>query len=261
VYAMGGRPLVAINLVCWNSAELSLDLLNDVLAGANDVAAANGFAIAGGHTIDDPEPKYGLAVVGEVDPDRLLRNSGFRPGDALVLTKPIGTGGISTAGKAEQAPADATDAMVATMLRTNRDAATAAIDAGATGATDITGFGLLGHLGIAAQASGIDVRITAAAVPVIAGARELIEAGFVSGGTRRNLEWVSSRLDRGAVDDVTLMLLCDAQTSGGLLFGAEPDAARAAVERLRDTGHDCAVIGEAVRGRGRLRLDAPLGQT
>ena len=147
VYAMGGRPLLALNLVGWNSEELSTELLGDVLLGAQDVADAGGFVIAGGHTVDDPEPKFGLAVVGEADPDQLLTNAGFRAGDVLVLTKPLGVGVITTAIKRGDAPAEVVDAAVASMTRLNDEAARVALAVGATGATDVTGFGLLGHLG------------------------------------------------------------------------------------------------------------------
>ena len=147
IYAMGGTPLMALNLVCWNSDELSADLLVEVLQGAQEIASEAGFVIAGGHTVDDPEPKFGLAVMGEVHPDRMLTNTGFRPGDALVLTKPLGIGVITTAIKSGDAPPDVVEAAMQSMTRLNADAAAVAVAAGATGATDITGFGLLGHLG------------------------------------------------------------------------------------------------------------------
>jgi selenide, water dikinase len=253
VYAMGGRPLFALNLVCWNSAELPPRLLDGLLAGAAEVAAECGFVTVGGHTVDDPEPKFGLSVVGEAHPQRLLRNSGLRDGDALVLTKALGTGVISTAAKADRAAAAAVDAMVASMCRPNAEAAAVALDAGATGATDVTGFGLLGHLAQMARVSGVDLTLDAAAVPVLVHARDLAAAGYVPGGSRRNLDWVRDRLDTGPVDEVTLTLLADAQTSGGLLFGVAARAADA-VTRLRSCGHDCAVIGRAVRGSGMIRL-------
>ena len=160
IYAMGGRPLLALNLVAWNTAELSTELLGEVLAGAQDVANEGGFVIAGGHTVDDPEPKFGLAVVGEVHPNRLLTNSGFRPGDALILSKALGIGVITTGIKSGQAPVDAVDAALASMNRLNDRAAAVALAAGATGATDVTGFGLLGHLGRAAIESGSTPRLT-----------------------------------------------------------------------------------------------------
>ncbi len=254
VYAMGGRPLFALNIVCWNLDQLPASVLQEVLGGAAEVAKECGYLTVGGHTVDDPEPKFGLAVTGEVDPDRVLRNSGLRPGDELVLTKALGTGIVSTAAKADAAPASAVDAMVASMCRVNDEAAAAALDAGATGATDITGFGLLGHLAQMARASNVDVDLDVAAVPLLDGARQLAEAGHVPGGSRRNLAWVRACVDSGGVDEVTQLLLADAQTSGGLLFGAEPARARRAVARLTRSGHRCVSVGRAVAGEGRIRL-------
>lgn len=255
VYAMGGRPLFALNLVCWNSAELPASLLDEMLAGAAEVASDNGFVIAGGHTVDDPEPKFGLSVTGEVHPDRMLRNTGLRDGDVLVLTKPLGTGIIATATKAGQANDTATEAMVTAMCRSNAAASAAALDAGATGATDVTGFGLLGHLGQMAYASATDVTLDVAAVPLLPHARELAAAGYVPGGSGRNLEWARERLHTGEVDTTTLLLLADAQTSGGLLFGAAPEQAERAVATLSDTGHECAAIGRVTSGDGRIQLN------
>jgi selenide, water dikinase len=254
VYAMGGRPLFALNLVCWNSTELPAELLGEVLAGAAEVAAECGYAVVGGHTVNDPEPKFGLSVVGEAHPDRLLRNSGLRAGDALVLTKALGAGIISTAAKAGKAGPGAVEAMIASMSRTNEEAATAALRAGATGATDVTGFGLLGHLSQAARASGVDATVDTAAVPLLPGTSDLAAAGYVPGGSRHNLDWVADRIDRGPVDDLTVTVLGDAQTSGGLLFGAEPEAAASAAAQLRETGHDCAVIGHVSAGTGMITL-------
>lgn len=254
VYAMGGRPLFALNLVCWNSAELGGELLGEVLAGAAEVAAECGYAVVGGHTVDDPEPKFGLAVTGEVHPDRLLRNDRLRPGDMIVLSKPLGTGIISTAAKAETVGAKTVAAMVASMCRTNAAAGAIALQAGATGATDVTGFGLLGHLGQMALASGADVELDVASIPLLPGTRDLAEAGYVPGGTHRNLAWVRDRLDAGAADPATTLLLADAQTSGGLIFGVDPGQAPDVASRLRETGHDAAVIGHATPGAGKIRL-------
>ncbi|CAN5130120.1 selenide, water dikinase SelD [soil metagenome] len=254
VYAMGGRPLLALNLVGWNVDELPTELLGDVLAGAADVGAECGFVTVGGHTVDDPEPKFGLAVVGEVHPDRILTNAGLRHGDVLVLTKPLGVGIIATAIKRDLGTPEVADAAVASMTRSNADACAAALAAGATGATDITGFGLLGHLGRMAEESGVDVVVDAGAVPLLPGARALAETGCVPGGSHRNLDWVRERLDDGGLDETTVILLADAQTSGGLLFGAAPDQATTAVERLIATGHQAAVVGRVDTGTGRLRL-------
>ena len=255
VYAMGGRPLLALNLVAWNSEELSNDLLTEVLAGGEDTARACGFVVGGGHTVDDPEPKYGMAVVGEVNPSRMLTNSRLRPGNALVLTKPLGTGVISTAIKLGEARADVVDRAVREMTRSNEAAAAAAMRHGATAATDVTGFGLLGHGLRMAQESGVDLEISVGEVPIIEGARELAGSGIVPGGTARNLDWVSQSLDTGDVADAWVTLLADAQTSGGLLLGmVSRDAALASVAELRLSGHEAAVIGQVTEGSGQIRL-------
>jgi selenide,water dikinase len=229
-------------------------MLDEVLAGAAEVAAACGYATVGGHSVDDPEPKFGLSVTGEVHPDRMLRNSGLRPGDALVLTKALGTGIISTASKAGLAPRETVDAMIASMCQVNSDASQAALAAGATGATDITGFGLLGHLATMAGASGVDVTVDVTSVPLLPSARELAAAGHVPRGSRRNLEWVGDRLDRGPADETTCVVLADAQTSGGLLFGAALPQALEAVARLQASGHACRIIGQAEPGAGMITL-------
>lgn len=254
VYAMGGRPLLALNIVCWNDEELPIEMLGEVLAGGHDIARLGGFVIAGGHTVTDPEPKYGLAVVGEVHPDRILTNAGLRPGDALVLTKPLGIGVVTTAIKRDGAPASVIAAAVASMTRLNDIGSRVALAAGATGATDVTGFGLLGHLGRMAAESRVDVELEVASIPVLDGVRELAAAGFVPGGSGRNLRWVADRLDRGRAAELDVTLLADAQTSGGLVFGVDPDAVDAVLAELGATGHTAACIGTARAGTGRLVL-------
>jgi selenide,water dikinase len=257
VYAMGGTPLFALNLVCWPSTgdtALGTDVLAEVLVGGADVGAKCGFAVVGGHTVDDPEPKYGLAVVGEVHPDRVLTNAGLRPGDALVLTKPLGVGVLTTAIKKGHAAPERVDAAVTVMTTPNADASRAALDAGSTGCTDVTGYGLLGHLTKMTVASGVDAHVDVAAVPVLDGVRELVAAGVVPGGTRRNREWVTDRVRTGSFGEPDVLLLADAQTSGGLLFGAEPERADAAVEALRTQGHPAARIGTVERGTGLVHL-------
>jgi len=254
VYAMGGTPFLALNLVGWNTEELSADLLAEVMIGAQDAGAEGGWLTVGGHTVDDPEPKFGLVVIGDVHPDRMLTNRGLRPGQSLVLTKPLGIGVISTATKGGAADEAVVAASVASMSRLNAAASRAALGAGATGATDVTGFGLLGHLGRMANESGVDVDLRVDAVPLIPGARELAERGFVPGGSGRNLDWIRERLDIGSVDETMVLLLADAQTSGGLLFGADPAAAVRAVEDLRASGHDAALVGTLTEGSGTIRL-------
>jgi selenide,water dikinase len=254
VYAMGGRPLVALNLVAWNTEELSTDLLGEVLAGGADVALAAGYVVGGGHTVDDPEPKFGLAVVGEADPDRLLTNAGLRPGDALVLTKPLGVGIATTAVKRGVAPAGLEAAAVELMTTRNAEGSAVALELGATGATDVTGFGLLGHLGRMALESQVDVTLLADAVPFLPGVRALAEDGVIPGGSRRNLDWVRPRLQVDGVDELGVLLLADAQTSGGLVIGLDPAAAPDAVARLVATGHTAAIIGHASAGTGTIRV-------
>ncbi|MFD0687661.1 selenide, water dikinase SelD [Actinomadura fibrosa] len=218
VYAVGGRPIVAVNLLAWPREVLPFELAREVLRGGLDVAAEAGCHIGGGHSVDDAEPKYGMAVTGVARPDLLLRNDRGRPGMPLSLTKPLGVGVLNNRHKATgEVFAHAVDSMVAL----NRDASAAALDAGAVCATDVTGFGLLGHLYKLARASGVGAVIDSAAVPYLDGAREAVRDGYVSGGTRRNLDWVAPHTDFGAADEETRLLLADAQTSGGLLIAGE----------------------------------------
>ena len=218
VYAMGGRPVVALNLLAWPRETLPFDLAREVLRGGLDVAAEAGCPVAGGHSVDDPEPKYGMAVTGLADPARLLRSDAGHPGTPLSLTKPLGVGVLNARHKATgEVFGDA----VASMTTLNREASEAALAAGATCATDVTGFGLLGHLLELARASEVTAVVDAAAVPYLDGAREAVRDGYVSGGTRRNLDWVRPHLDAGGVDEPELLLLADAQTSGGLLVAGE----------------------------------------
>jgi len=256
VYAMGGTPLLALNLVGWNVDELPTDLLGDVLEGGLAIAAEAGFVVAGGHTVDDPEPKYGMAVIGEVHPDAVLTNAGLRVGDVLVLTKPLGIGITTTAIKRDVAPPVLADAAIASMVRLNAAARDAAIAAGATGCTDVTGFGLLGHLARMVAESGVDATVDVDAVPVLTGVRDLLADGVVPGGSRRNLDHVAPTLDAGGHDDDTQLLLADAQTSGGLLFGAVDEGAAAeAVATLTASGHTAAVVGRVTGpGGGRISL-------
>ncbi|MER5217957.1 selenide, water dikinase SelD [Streptomyces sp. NPDC002838] len=218
VYAMGGRPVLAVNLLAWPRGVLPFDLARDVLRGGLDIAAEAGCHVGGGHSVDDPEPKYGMAVTGLADPARLLRNDTGRPGLPFSLTKPLGLGVLNNRHKAT---GERFEQAVATMVALNRDASAAALHAGATCATDITGFGFLGHLHKLARASGVTAVVDTAAVPYLDGAREAVRDGYVSGGTRRNLEWVAPFTDFGDTDADTRLLLADAQTSGGLLVAGE----------------------------------------
>jgi selenide,water dikinase len=219
IYAMGGRPVVAINLLGWPRELLPLELMTEVLRGGLAVATEAGCPLIGGHSIDDPEPKYGLAVTGLADPDLLLRNDAAMPGLPITLSKPIGVGLLNNRHKATgEIFAEA----IQTMTALNKDAAIAALDAGVKAATDVTGFGLLGHLYKMCRASRIGAVINTSAVPVVEGAREALRDGFVSGGTRRNLEWVADHVTGGPdIGEAEMLLLADAQTSGGLLMVGE----------------------------------------
>lgn len=246
IYAMGARPLFALNLVAFPRAHLGAGLLEEILRGGADIARHAGIAIIGGHSIDDPEPKYGLSVVGEVDPAAIVRNTGAQPGDVLVLTKPIGTGIIATALKNDRASAEWIAAAVASMTTLNREASAAMVRAGVHAATDVTGFGLLGHLAEMMRTGGVSARIRAAAVPLLPGAAELVQAGQIPGGTKRNLTDAAAYTTWHAdIPEWQRLLLCDAQTSGGLLIAAPS----AALGELRHT-----VIGEIVAGDGRIEV-------
>jgi selenide,water dikinase len=218
VYAMGGRPVVAVNLLGWPRDVLPLELAAETLRGGLDVCVDAGCHLAGGHSVDDPEPKYGLAVTGIADPNRLLRNNAGKPGTPLTLTKPLGIGVLNSRHKAtgERFPE-----AIAMMTTLNAAAARAALEAGAECATDVTGFGLLGHLHKLARASGLTAVIDSTAVPYVDGAREALAEGYVSGGTRRNLDWVAPHVDLSAISEEEALLLADAQTSGGLLIAGE----------------------------------------
>lgn len=255
VYAMGGRPLFALNVVAWNLDELGPEMLSDVLAGGQDAAKEAAFVIAGGHSIDDPEPKYGLAVVGEVDPAQMMTNAGFRAGDRVVLTKPIGVGVLTTAAKRGLATEADLLPAVTEMTRLNDQAADVATRACVSGATDITGFGLLGHLQRAAEESGVRITIEPDWVPILPGVAEFVEAGAVPGGGTRNAEHVMPRLDNArGYNEAIITILCDPQTSGGLAMSVGPELVDDVVSDLRSTGHTARVIGTVHEGPPQLSL-------
>ncbi len=250
VYAMGATPLLALNLVGWPRDVLPYDLLGEVLRGGADVARAAGAFVLGGHSIDDPEPKYGMAVVGEVHPDRIVTNAGARPGDALLLTKPIGTGVLTTALKRDLLSEPELAPAVAAMTTLNAAAARAMLAVGVHAATDVTGFGLLGHLHSLLEASGAAAEVTAQAVPLLPHARDMAARGAVPGGTQRNLASLADAVSfAAAVEETTRVLLCDAQTSGGLLIAVAPGSAAALVAALeRVQAPAAALIGRVVAG-------------
>jgi selenide,water dikinase len=254
VYAMGGRPVIALNLTAWPGGTLPLSVLADVLRGGASVAASAGCLVVGGHTIDDPEPKYGMAVVGFAAPSRLLTIDAARPGDTLVLTKAIGTGVVATAHKRGAAAPAVLAAAVASMTTLNAAASEAALAAGVTAATDVTGFSLLGHLHRMLRASSASAVVSAAAVPLLPGAADLTAGGYVSGGTRNNMAylepWVS--IDPAVPAEVAI-LLRDAQTSGGLLLATPSPGALLA--ELSARGQLAAVVGRVTAGdAGRIEV-------
>ncbi|GIM88171.1 selenide, water dikinase SelD [Salinispora arenicola] len=241
IYAMGGDPILAVNLLAWPRDLLPMTIATEVLRGGQDIAREAGCHLAGGHSIDDAEPKYGMAVTGIGDARRLLRNDAGRAGMPLSLTKPLGVGVLNSRHKAT---GDVFPAAVATMTALNRDASHAALRAGATCATDVTGFGLLGHLHKLARASGVTAIVDAAAVPYLDGAREAVRDGFVSGGSRRNLDWVRPHTRWGAgVTDLERLLLADAQTSGGMLIAGEIPGATVIGELAPADGEHTLVVG------------------
>jgi selenide, water dikinase len=218
VYAMGGRPVLAVNLLGWPREKLPMELAARVLRGGSDVAAQAGCHLVGGHSVDDPEPKYGLAVTGVVDPERMLRIDAGRAGLPLTLTKPLGIGVLNSRHKAT---GEVFEQAIAAMTMSNREASEHAVRAGCRCATDVTGFGLLGHAYKLARASGVTAVIHAAAVPYLKGARQAARDGYISGGTRRNLDWVHPNTSLEEMDEIEALLLADAQTSGGLLIAGE----------------------------------------
>ena len=256
VYAMGGRPLIALNVVGFPAA-LAGEMLGAVLRGGYDKAAEAGCLIAGGHTVDDNEPKYGLSVVGLVEPGRQVTNAGAQPGDVLVLTKPIGTGIITTACKAGAAPPEALQTAVETMATLNRAASEAMMQVGVNAGTDITGYGLLGHLAGMMRASRANAVIRLSEVPTLPGARELLEQGIAPGGTHRNLAGITDSTDwDAALSEADRLLLCDAQTSGGLLMSVPAPRLEALLAALEQQGVTTrAVVGEVTAGPpGRLQI-------
>jgi selenide,water dikinase len=218
IYAMGGEPLVALNLLGWPRDTLPAELAGEVLRGGLDVARTASCYVAGGHSIDDPEPKYGMAVTGIADPDTLLRIDAGQSGLPLSLTKPLGLGVLNAWHKAT---GEISDAAIEVMTTLNAAASRQALAAGITCATDVTGFGLLGHLFKLARASGVTAVINHAAVPYVEGARAAAAAGYMPGGSRRNLDWVRPHTDADSLSEDELLLLADAQTSGGLLVAGE----------------------------------------
>lgn len=248
VYAMGGRPITAMNIVCFPTKKLGLSTLRAIIEGGLDILREAGVALIGGHSVEDDEPKYGLSVTGVVHPDRIMRNSALDPGDSIILTKAIGTGLVATAVKAQLAAQEAIDAMVKSMCALNRAASEVATDLHIRACTDVTGFGLAGHLVEMARASGCRVRLRSTSVPILPGAIDAASMGLVPGGSHANRKYFSTwttiddRLSAEALD-----LMFDPQTSGGLLLGVPAAKASELLDALRQAGIEAPTeIGEAL---------------
>jgi len=247
LYAMRATPLFALNILAVPAGVLPPDVVGGILAGAGEICREAGIPIAGGHSIDDPEPKFGLVALGLVDPASLWRKGGARPGDALVLGKALGTGIIATAHKRGTVDLDDLQAAVTSMRQLNRDAAAVLADFAPSAVTDVTGFGLLGHLAEVCRASDVSATVRASAPRLLPGAVDLAARGCVPGGTGRNLTGVAGILDWDAeVSETMRFVLADPQTSGGLLAALPPERAEDAVEALVTAGYEAAVIGACV---------------
>lgn len=243
VYAMGGEPVLALNIVCFPNC-LSLDILKDILLGGADKVKEAGALLAGGHTVQDDEPKYGLSVMGTVHPDRVVTNSGARPGDFLILTKPLGSGILNTAIKAGLVGDDTYKRVVSVMSALNKESAKAMVQAGVRGCTDITGFGLMGHACEMAQASGVTLEIRKDKIPVIDGAIEYANMGMIPAGAYSNRKYLNGKVKLENVDLPLEDVLFDPQTSGGLLISIEEDKLDNFIQALShgDSSESC-IIG------------------
>jgi len=249
VYAMGGRPLFALSLVGFPRAQLASGYLERIVAAGAAKLAEAGVPVLGGHSVDDAEPKFGYAVTGEVRPEQLISNRGARPGDLLYLTKPLGTGLVATAIKRRACPPDVQVAAIALMTHLNRRAADAMVAVGASAATDVTGYGLLGHLRNLTHGAELELD----RIPLLPGVSELAAADLFPAGSRRNLAALREEVDWGELDETERLLLCDAQTSGGLLVALSPDAAARFESLLADEPYPAARFGTVGDGRIRVR--------
>jgi selenide,water dikinase len=248
IYAMGAEPLFVLNFLAFPRALLDHGLVEEIIRGGSDIARQAGVPIMGGHSVDDPEPKYGLVVVGDVAVENLVTNTSAEAGDLLVLTKALGTGVVATAIKAEEASKTATEAAVKSMTALNREAAGAMKSVGVRAATDVTGYGLLGHLSNLLLQSGVAGEIIADHVPVLPEVSELIAAGHIPGGTRRNLEDLKDCVDFGDQSESVRLILADAQTSGGLLISVPEERAEELMELLHAAGPVAVIIGRVTDG-------------
>ena len=250
VYAMGGRPVVALNIAGFPENSIPPDVLGEIIRGGADVARAAGVSIVGGHTVNDPEVKYGLSVVGLIDPRRVVRNGGARVGDALILTKGLGTGVLATALKRGQLSEEKTRMLVDSMTLLNRYAAEAMLLHDPHACTDITGYGLIGHGNEMAEASGVTIVFHSTSVPVLDGARDAVGRGFLTGGGKATQRFMSGKVSIApSVDATTTAILFDAQTSGGLLIAVSPEHAASLLATLKPNHPHAAIVGECVPRR------------
>lgn len=245
VYAMGAKPISALNIVGYPDKDLPADILCEILAGGADKVAESGAALLGGHSVRDAEIKYGLAVTGIVHPDRVICNNTAKPGDVLVLTKPIGSGVLTSAAKSDKIPQEDLSEAIEVMTCLNRGACEAMVEVGVHAATDITGFGLLGHAFEMANGSGVSISIRAGSVPLLQDTLKFAAQGIVTRAHKASLEYLSNRLSADGIDETLVNVLADAQTSGGLLIAVAPDRADALVESLKKRNTpNAAIIGE-----------------
>lgn len=256
VYAMGGQPLAAMNLVCFPTKTLDIEILCQILSGGLDKIRQAGALLVGGHSVEDPQIKYGLAVTGLVHPDKVITNAKAKPGQLLVLTKPLGLGILATGLKAKLAPPGTEARMIEIMSTLNDQAAEAMIGAGVEAATDITGFGLLGHGLEMAKASGVELIVESSRVPVMEGVLDLARMGLVPGGSRRNRDFTAASVSiEAGVDKFLVDVLADAQTSGGLLMAVAPDRRKGLMDDLAERRVEAALIGEVSgQATGRIRV-------
>ena len=259
IYAMGARPVTALNLAAFPVRSLPLQILEEILRGAAETVTEAGATTVGGHTIDDPDPKFGLAVTGLVHPDRIVRKAGGRPGDALILTKPLGTGILTTALDRRLIGEEDIREAVTTMRGLNRAAAEAMVAVGVHACTDITGFGLLGHLHELTQAGGVSARIFLGRIPVLPGVWDLARRDAVPGGSRNNQRYLMEHLTWGeGIKPDEQVVLCDAQTSGGLLMAVPPRQKARLLAALDERGVLAREIGKITRGNpGRIHVTRP----
>jgi selenide,water dikinase len=249
VYAMGARPLFALNITAFPREKLSSGLLEKIVAGGAAKMAEAGIAVVGGHSVDDPEPKFGYAVIGEAHPERIVTHEGAQPGDLVYLTKPLGSGLVTTAIKRGLCPPSLERNAVAVMSHLNRDASVAMVDCGATASTDVTGYGLIGHLSNLAGGADIDLK----AIPFMEGVRDLAERDLFSGGSRRNHAAYSKQVDWGGISELDQLMLCDAQTSGGLLVAIPKENASRFEAALASAPYPAVAIG-TINGTGSIRV-------